>query len=329
MWPLGGVGERFRVVSANDEGCSEADWLRLNLRLWELTGQTRFLDSAERLIWNHYAMNRTANGGYGHHVFVSDAQGPLLMQPQFTEAVWCCTFHGVLGMHTLKSHLVVGSPKGVFVNFPVEVSASVRTAQGRWKVSVVSQESGLGELQCRVRLDPLEGATGTPELFVRRPQWASRVTVADRAGKRLPAREEAGYLRLSVRSGFKGEASFSFVAAPRVEDRRMRPVALDSKIITRHAGVTLSIGPHLLLANASKPRPVLVARVGRDGSLLLPAFNRFPRVDRLAATAEEITQAQTRLQFTPWAGVDRKAPAAFVFDLIAVPEDFPVANALR
>ena len=81
VWPLGGVGERFHVNSANDEGCSEADWLRLNLRLWMLTGQTRFLDSAERLLWNHYVMNRTANGGYGHHVFVSDAEGPLLMQP--------------------------------------------------------------------------------------------------------------------------------------------------------------------------------------------------------------------------------------------------------
>jgi DUF1680 family protein len=47
---MGGVGEKFQVRSANDEGCSEADWLRLNLRLWKLTGETRFLDMAERLM---------------------------------------------------------------------------------------------------------------------------------------------------------------------------------------------------------------------------------------------------------------------------------------
>jgi len=30
-----------------DEGCAEADWLRLNLSLWRLTGQDRYLDAAE------------------------------------------------------------------------------------------------------------------------------------------------------------------------------------------------------------------------------------------------------------------------------------------
>ena len=229
-------------------------------------------------------------------------------------------------MHTLKSHVVAGSPKGVFVNFPMDVSAPIRTAQGRWKVSIVSKEPRLGELHCRVRLDPIEGATTPPELFVRRPQWASRVTIADREGNSLNARPEEGYLH--VGSGNPGEATFSFVAAPRVEDRRMRPVSLDHKAITRHAGVTLSVGPHLLLANVSKPRPVLVARVGRDGNLLLPASNRFLQVDRLDAANEEIAQARSLLQLTPWAGVDRQAPAAFVFDLIVVPEDSPVAKAV-
>ena len=49
VWPTGGVGERFHVRCETDEGCSEADWLRLNLDLWRATGETRFLDAAERL----------------------------------------------------------------------------------------------------------------------------------------------------------------------------------------------------------------------------------------------------------------------------------------
>jgi DUF1680 family protein len=329
VWPMGGVGEKFRVSYNTDEGCSEADWLRLSLHLWKLTGDTGFLDMAERLIWNHYAMNRTANGGYGHHMFVADAEGPLLMKPQFTEAVWCCTFHGLLGLHTLKSYVVAGSPRGVFVNFPMSATAPVQTGRGRWQVSVAAAEATLGEVQCRVRLDPLDGAATTPEVFIRRPQWATRVTIVDRGGRKLRAQDEPGYLRLSLRSGAEGEATVTFAGPPRVEDRRLRPVALDAQAVTRHAGVTLFVGPHLQLASTDKPRPVLVARVGRDGHLVWPADNRFPRVDRLDATDEQTDQAarsQSFLHLAPWEGTERKAPAAFVFDLIAVPESSPGAT---
>ena len=323
VWPTGGVGEKFRVSCGTDEGCSEADWLRLNLRLWALTGETRFLDQAERLIWNHYAMNRTANGGYGHHQFVCDAEGPLLMQPQFTEAVWCCTFHGLLGLHTLKRHVVAGSAKGVFVNFPLDATAPVRTGRGPWKVSVSATEPKLGQIECRVRIDPLEGAKNSPAVFVRRPAWATRVAVADRAGREQRAHGEEGYLRLSLRPGAEGEAAVTFTAVPRVEDRRMRPVPLNPKTITRHAGVTLSVGPHVLMASTDKPRPVLVARVGRDGTLRLPVANRFPQVGSLEvpdATVIQATQSPATLQLAPWDSVGRDAAVAFVFDLIAVPE---------
>jgi uncharacterized protein YyaL (SSP411 family) len=51
VWPTGGVGEKFRVSYPVDEGCSEADWLRLNLQLWRLTSESRYLEMAERLLW--------------------------------------------------------------------------------------------------------------------------------------------------------------------------------------------------------------------------------------------------------------------------------------
>jgi hypothetical protein len=327
VWPLGGVGERFRVSCGTDEGCSEADWLRLNLRLWALTGENRFLDLAERLIWNHYAMNRTANGGYGHHTFVCDDQGPLLMKPQFTEAVWCCTFHGLVGLHTVKSHLIAGSPEGVFINFPISADAPLRTANGRWRVSVDVTEPTLGELRCRVRLDPIDGATQPPPVFVRRPSWAARVTVADSRGQPVGAEEENGRLRLSPRSGVEGETTVTFAGPPRVEDRRLRAVTPGKQPVTRQSGVTLLVGPHLLLANADKPRPVLVARVGRNGQLIWPSANCFPRVARLDATEEQIAQAAVSpdlLELRPWETINRQAPVAFVFDLITLPEDSPL-----
>jgi len=202
VWPTGGVGERFRVASSTDEGCSEADWLRLNLDLWRVTGEARFLEAADRLLCNHYEMNRTANGGFGHHQFVCDDEGPLLMKPEFTEAVWCCTFHGLLGLHTLRSYLVVGSESGIFINFPiVDVAASVRAGRGVWNVTVQRDKDEPRAITCRVRLDGKDATARGAPVFLRKPDWADRVLVADREGRVLGAPLGGGYLRLPVSPG--------------------------------------------------------------------------------------------------------------------------------
>jgi len=323
VWPMGGVGEKFQVSFLRDEGCSEADWLRLNLRLWELTGQTQFLDMAERHLFNHYAMNRTANGGYGHHEFICDPQGPLLMQPQFTEAVWCCTFHGLMGLDTLKSYVVVGSPKGVFVNFPVNATAPVQTGLGQWKVSVQSTEATLGRIQCRIHLDSVNVSEKLPEVFVRRPNWATQVTIEDGSGRKLRVREENGYLRLALRSSSKGEATVTFSGAPRIEDRRMQPVVLKPGEINRQEGVTLWVGPHLMLANVDKPRPVIMARTTGAGHIVLPSGNRFPLVAKLDAPEAQIKQtsdSSPALELAPWENIHHEASSAFVFDLVTMPD---------
>ena len=63
----------IHVFHSGDEGCSESDWLRFNLQLWRFTGETRFLDMAERLLLNQYAANQCPNGGYGWRNFDGDA----------------------------------------------------------------------------------------------------------------------------------------------------------------------------------------------------------------------------------------------------------------
>ena len=102
------------------------------LEAYRATGQAELLGFAKRIgDFYHYEMNRTANGGFGHHNFVCDEAGPLLMQPTFTEAVWCCTFHGLLGLHTLKSYVVAGSQRGVFISslrVPVSITVGVQNA---------------------------------------------------------------------------------------------------------------------------------------------------------------------------------------------------------
>ena len=65
----GAVPEMFAPRVKRDEGCSEADWLRLSLDLWEITRQPRYLEQAERTLFNELAMNQFHTGDYGHHTF--------------------------------------------------------------------------------------------------------------------------------------------------------------------------------------------------------------------------------------------------------------------
>ena len=334
VWPLGGVAEKFQVNYIRDEGCSEADWLRLNLALWRVTGQTRFLDMAERLLWNHYAMNRTANGGYGHHDFACDAIGPLLMQANFTEAVWCCTFHGLLGLQTLKSYVAAGSPRGLFINFPLDFTAPVVVRGNTWNVTVAREDSDNRSWTCRLQLGSPGTTADLPDVFLRRPVWAEEVVVRDAAGQACPWDEsDSGYVRLPVRPGDEGVVRVTFSWSPHVENRRLQQLDIRPDVIGRHAEVVLRDGPHILLANAPQPRPVIVGIVDQQGHLMLPesrdGMHRLLQVDRLDATEVELATAArsgVRCGLADWTHIRQDAAAAFVFDLITLPADSDLAR---
>jgi hypothetical protein len=72
----GGVPEVF-TNPHTDEGCSEVDWVLINLKLHLITGATDFLEAAERGIYGHLFMSQCANGGFGHWSGFHAAAGPM------------------------------------------------------------------------------------------------------------------------------------------------------------------------------------------------------------------------------------------------------------
>jgi hypothetical protein len=72
----GAVGEAFAPNLVRTEGCSEADWLRLTIALWRLTGKPEYLAQAERTLFNEFTMNQFNTGDLGHRP-VSDTGTPL------------------------------------------------------------------------------------------------------------------------------------------------------------------------------------------------------------------------------------------------------------
>ena len=271
-------------------------------------------------------MNRTANGGYGHHNFVCDADGPLLMKPEFTEAVWCCTFHGLLGLHTLKRYVVVGSDRGVFINFPFDVTAPVATSNGVWQVAMsCREEPGSFDLFDPAHLGRRLAARAAPVHAAAGLDGEDR---RDRCAR--PARASSGGARLRARAGRVGRKRRTARAL------RLRAPRRGSAVEPRGAEVGNPPAPSRGDTSRRSPppagefgsTPAGVGRSGQPGWAVAPAAGceREPpghhgsHVDANEADLAALAKQAPCLSLTPWERTRRDAPAAFVFDLIAVPQ---------
>ena len=166
--PQGAVPEMFAPAVKRDEGCSEADWLRLSLELWQLTRNPECLRQAELTLFNEFAFNQFHSGDFGHHVLAADG-----IAPDFAHAWWCCTFHGLRAMAVLFDYAFHESDGALVYDLPVDGRGGVAGLE-------VQAESSL-ERDATVLLTVLKSDGAPHGLLVRVPQWASGVKGAPAA----------------------------------------------------------------------------------------------------------------------------------------------------
>jgi DUF1680 family protein len=329
VWPIGGVGEHWYVAFGIDEGCSESDWLRFNLDLWRLTGNVRYLDVAERLLYNQYPANQTANGGYGARHFDGDAAGPIATGGAVDEWPFCCSFHGPLGLYFLKGYLASGSDRGVFVNFPVDFVAPVHAAGRDWRLVAQSKpEFRQGRTTLSIELAPRDVATAArTTLWVRVPGWADRVEAVTAAGKPIAPAVEGGYLRIErdFRAGEK--IAITWTNGLQIEGRCFKKLQLEKAVISRLRDVAIVSGPQVLFATpAVSGRPTLLATVDAAGRLALPgggangcASVALPSLDATEVQIAAALQSARPILLRPWGEFPAGRRAAFMSDLVVVP----------
>ena len=180
VWEFGGVGEHWNTISQWSEGCSESDWLRFNLGLWRWTGQTRYLDMAERLLDNLYTADQTPNGGFGMRQFEDNSSGPIAAIGGLFECNYCCSLHGPLGLYFLKSYLTTGSRRDLYINMPLNFEAPVRAGDTDWRISVKSDSVFNSRWEKKMTIECSAGTAKSARpvtLWGRMPSWASEARI--------------------------------------------------------------------------------------------------------------------------------------------------------
>jgi DUF1680 family protein len=244
--PAGGILEKCRVSYVRrlcDEGCAIADWLRLNLALGRVTGNTRYLAMAERTLQNHFLQNQTPKGGFGHRSAFADEQGVYGLRRGQQESTWCCTFHGQLGFLELRKHLIWRS--GNLLTIPLVLDFTAKEQVGT-TTSVLRPPSNANQVAWqRISL------AGQPASLVRvrLPQWADGVVASTGSGKNLELEIKDCWCTTAVPVT---DVEFIYSGGVYAEDRRCNRLPDGPK---DGQAFVIGYGPRLLAADGTSAKP--------------------------------------------------------------------------
>ena len=182
LWQ-GGVPEMFAPKMERDEGCSEADWLRLSLELWQVTRRPEFLAQAERELFNEFAFNQFHTGDFGHHELTATG-----VTTPAVRAWWCCTLHGARALYAMRRMVFHQEARGLAYDLPAD-------GIGESADFSVRADSSL-EKDGSVTLTVTRAAASVRTLQVRMPEWAADLAIFE-GGKKLAPAERAGYVSIA------------------------------------------------------------------------------------------------------------------------------------
>ncbi len=191
----GGVPESM-PKSPQDEGCAEADYVVINLMMFQVTGDMKYLDDAEHVLVNHFFFNQFYTGGVGHRIYAQDVIGGKLWQGwegKFgSENPGCCSFWGAWALGQVGQYLITPAADGYDVNLYGQADINFNDKGVRFTL-----DSDFP----RCRWVSLKVACSLPTTFALRlrvPDWSGDLKVAVngqnfdgvREGKRLIVRRE-------------------------------------------------------------------------------------------------------------------------------------------
>ena len=327
MWVTGGISE----VSTNpfehrDETCSVADWLRLSLRLWQATGESRYMEVAEHTLINHLYFGQDYCGGFCQYRSLQDQPTGVYRD---SLAWYCCSMHGQRALLEAVRNIYTWDATGIDINLFHDSTAQVRLPS-HGDVALEQKTRWPHEVHVEIRPETEEPF----QVRLRIPHW-SRTSRVSLNGDELECEGTAGLVTLDRvwRPGdtlqLRLDPAFRLVpegthgiSAPDGSPRRGVPGQ-------RHRRAAMLYGPFVLMIDltldrqlAPCPRFELAIPVGDDGE---PAFAQATDalLDRgplavtgtcLEALGREVTPgAEDQGQAGPWKRI-RLVPISEISD---------------
>ena len=153
----GSVPERFHLSDDEisvDEACSVFDWFYCCIRLYEIFGETGWLDRAILTLQNAIFFNQTYNGGFGSTPIGSH------LTPNCKEAPWCCSLYGGWALSRIGGHLVSEKDGILTLNYPVG---------GTWNFTTAAYTIRVDENHRKITVQCIAGTLKILRLYV--PRW--------------------------------------------------------------------------------------------------------------------------------------------------------------
>ncbi len=147
-----------------DETCTVSDWMMLSFELYRATGESRFLDMAEHIFFNHQLFDFAANGGWcGHRSLWGDSG-----------CVWdfCCSHHGPRCLADALRYALMAEDDRATVNLYVPLETQVSTARGTAHLIIEpAPDMSAALITCG------QATEGEFNLRLRCPPWSEEIAV--------------------------------------------------------------------------------------------------------------------------------------------------------
>jgi len=271
-------GDKSKLLAASgadprDEGCGHADFLRLSLQLWRATGNSEYLERAERCLLNGLLPNQFPSGDFGSRVTFERGFKPAA---NVDRAWWCCTMHGYRAFPDVLNSIVTASSGTLRINLFLDAAWSDgEMALSLAQRAIVQGPQPAAFFTVSVGKAPAEART----LALRQPSW-SRPLLLTLNGKPIQAKAAGGYALVERiwQAGDRLEVRFPCLLRLILRDGRVVPSkALGSQAVD----AALYWGPWLMGVDEN-PDALFFGEPWEDNLIFLPES---PSIGPLRRTA--------------------------------------------
>ncbi len=268
----GGVAEYFNKTYPRDEGCSEADLVRLCIQLWQATGKETYLEHAEKCLLNSLFPNQFETGDFGHHTF--DSRG-YVQAPGPGRAWWCCSMHGLRALHDVKI-VAIDSPKPN--NIRVNLYFSGEFLLDNTEVKTSRTNSSEGKFNYIIKFVATTDSETT--LSIRHPSWAEKISIIINGKQEIESDNQKGYINITRVWSVGDEVILTVTPAIKILDEQNN--AIDLANLKGPKKVAIFVGPWLMGVHASTN----------------PMFHGEPYMDNILLLPSDIAQLKAKIEFS-------------------------------